>query len=78
MVEMVIGAVQILVALVLWFSKRTLNSIEKKQDEMLKEVKATNGRVTKLETQIVEHNIRDDDRFATLHHRLDRALDDSR
>ena len=70
--ETVLGVAQALLLAILWFLKRTLTSIEEKQDQTLREVRITNGRVTKLETMAMDHNIRDDDRFTSIEKRLDR------
>ena len=72
--EIVLYIMNGLLLVILWFSKRTLNSIEEKQDETLQEVKTTNGRVTRLEIGLLEHNKLDDARFSSLEKRLDREL----
>ena len=70
--ETVLGIAQVFLLVILWFLKKTLASIEEKQDQTLREVRITNGRVTKLETMAMDHNVRDDDRFTSLEKRLDR------
>lgn len=73
--EVILYIMNALLLVIVWFSKKTLNSIEKKQDDTLAEVKATNGRVTRLEIGLTEHNRLDDVRFHDLEKRLDRELD---
>ena len=76
----IVMVINVLVLVISWFIKQTLREIKDEAstvsdviDEMLKEVKITNGRVTRLETQIVDHNLRDDDRFRMINEKIDRS-----
>ena len=71
-----------LTLVVCWFIKRTLSSIECRGaktenvvNKTLLEVRATNGRVGKVEAKIEDHDIRDDDRFTVLTKQVDRLLE---
>ena len=68
----VVLAVQILLALVAWLGKRTLDRIEKSQRELVREVQITNGTVIRVEQKLTDHDRLDEQRFDELEKRLDR------
>lgn len=73
---------QILLLVVGWAIKRTVSTVEKKQQtmdvtqkEILVAVNATNGRVIKLEQHSLDHDKRDDERFQDMKDRIEKMRD---
>lgn len=59
---------QALLGVIAWFVKRDLS-------EILREVKKTNGRVTRIEQQITDHDVLDRERFQQIEKSLGRIED---
>ena len=59
-VGILILIIQGLLTVVCFFIKTTVNDIKRTQDKTLSEVRITNGRVTKLEQKVIDHDRQDD------------------